>query len=133
MKVAAPAMNTACTAKIGGDRPAKADPTNAATIMVQAKALYLGAIAPCCSQSAIIGPKIRWSCNHRRSFGALFAKANAASKTKGVVGKTGKTIPIAPITRQTAPIKNHTVFAIIVRDKFALSVGSLGKGFTRTR
>jgi len=39
--------------------------------------------------------------------GELLQKQAAEAKRKGVVGKIGSTIPIAPKTRQIMPVINH--------------------------
>ena len=52
--------------------------------------------APLACQSRIIGPYSRCASSHACSFSEPFAAAQAASSTKGVVGRPGRKMPMMP-------------------------------------
>ena len=51
--------------------------------------------------------------NHLYIFGELLQKQAAEARRKGVVGKIGSTIPIAPKTRQIMPMLSHSALEIL--------------------
>ena len=55
---------------------------------------------------------MRFSLNHLANFSLLAEKQIAASKIKGVVGKTGKATPTAPSAKQINPEIVSTIFLI---------------------
>jgi hypothetical protein len=55
------------------------------------------------SHSRSIGPKVRLRSSQAWARGEARTKQAAASSTKGVVGRPGTTMPIAPSANATAP------------------------------
>ncbi len=109
MNAAAAVMNRACTTSTVAGRENATLAPKAQAIITDAMALWRGAMAPLARQSAMIGPKTRLRFNRSASAGELFAKKNAARITKGVVGKSGRTIPIAPSPSASQPNASHKI------------------------
>lgn len=78
------------------------------TIVSKAICLARRGTARLARQSRTMGPK-RGCVNSHRSYLTLPSeKQYAASKTNGVVGNNGKTMPTAPVARLMAPQTSHT-------------------------
>ena len=92
----------------------------------QAVYLIMRGMAPVASQSAIIGPKVRCLMIQRRSMGDPLLKQNAASRTNGVVGKTGRKIPTMPTPNANSPARVQ-IGRKLAWDEYM----SWGNGFSR--
>lgn len=69
--------------------------------------LDLRSILPYFCQFSISGPNFGCACNQWVSRADERANANAATSKNGVVGKSGKTTPMAPTTTDSNPATSH--------------------------
>lgn len=60
-------------------------------------------------QSFTIGPKNLWFSSQAWNRSEDFEKHQAASNTKGVVGKRGRKIPIIPVMRENHPKSRYKI------------------------
>lgn len=72
-------------------------------IIVQASCLTRSGIARRARQPRTIGPKRGCASSQRSQRSLPRAKQKAASSTKGVVGSSGRKMPIIPVTNASAP------------------------------
>lgn len=90
----------------GGTKNNNDEPPNT-TILDNATALVLPDMQCCSSHCLIIEPNNRCSESQRDNLGEERAKHQALNKTKGVVGNTGRTIPIIPRDSDNNPSGNQ--------------------------
>ena len=79
------------------------DPAELIVIITVANCLTRNGIDRCRRQARIDGPRRGCSISHRSQRRLPREKQKAASSTKGVVGRSGSTIPTTPSARLTAP------------------------------
>ena len=93
------------------------DKQTTATIISVARSFAFLLIAPRCSQSSISERKIGFLRSQRFSRGEPREKKNDASKTKGVVGNSGSSIPNNASSKNTQPNSKHTERLIATSSK----------------
>ena len=83
-------------------------------IMPQARYLARRGMARRVSQFSMIGPNRRCCFSHRWKRGEARVQQAAASNTNGVVGSTGRKMPMMPSKREAAPAIQNNVRVIII-------------------
>lgn len=97
---------------------------NASAIAMPARIFALVEIAPWSCQSLIGGLSVGWVMIQLCRRVELLPKQNAASSKNGVVGKSGRGIPIKPRASAISPAKSQSILVVrfLPRKFIALSV-----------
>ena len=118
MKPATAVSTIACTARTGHGTASASEIARTAAIASELAIFVRRLMAPCARQSAISGPKVRWLISQACQRSDEREKANAASRMKGVVGRSGTTTPIAPSPREMIPSANQAArLGVILRPR----------------